>query len=141
MRVKKKRKQILIVERQEYWGEFAANALVAAGFSVSILRNYDHCAFDHCVHQKTPDLVVLGCAGVEPDDQEMVEEVLRLRCPLLVFCTDPPWEVMHYLFRAGASDVVDKPYDPDRLINIVVQTLASVSPRSCYQAVAQQGVA
>jgi len=140
-KIKKSDMQILIVERQKYWGEFATDALLAAGFSVRTLDRYDYCALDDCVHQETPDLVVLGCAGVEPDDQEMIQQVLQLRCHLLVFCTAPPWEVMHSLFRAGASDVVDKPYDSDHLVSIVAQTLKSVLPQNYYQAVAQQHLA
>jgi DNA-binding NtrC family response regulator len=126
----------LIVDRQKPWRDFSARSLETAGFLVRTLDSYDCSAFDACVQKEKPDLVLFGCAAVEPEDQEMIENILRHRFHLLVLCTSPSWLIVHGLFRAGAADIVDKSYDPNRLLTLVNQTLESLSPRNSYQAAA-----
>ena len=141
MKRNSKNKRILIVDRESYWRSFSANSLEAAGFAVHTLDSYDYAAFLDYVRDEPPDLIVFGCGKVEPEDQEMIEHMLEQGCHLLVLCTSPEWALVQTLFRAGADDVADKPYDRGRLLDLIRQTLQSIVPRNSYEAVQRQGVA
>jgi len=121
-------KHILLIDKQASWRERSARALAREGFAVDSLASYvlpnegAHGAF-------RPDLVVLGCASVGPEEQELIGQVLRRKLHLLVLSTSLPWHIMRALFRDGANDVTDKPYDPDLLVETVNQALESIVDR------------
>jgi DNA-binding NtrC family response regulator len=133
-----KEKRILIIDRQEYWRQDSAQALKAAGFTVRTLDNYDYLPSMDPKGEK-PDLIILGCAGIGIEEQKLVAELLENKQNLVVLCTSLSSQVMRTLFLAGANDVADKPYDPARLVNVVEQALASLSPRDSYRAVEREG--
>lgn len=120
-------KSILLIDRQHSWRERATHALQRAGFAVEALDSYD--LPEELLHhdRQRPDLVVLGCASVGPEEQSLINAVLLQQWHLLVLSTSLPWHTMRALFRVGANDVTDKPYDAEVLVTTVNQALESIS--------------
>lgn len=132
-------KHILLIDGQNYWREHSAQALQEAGFSVQTVNTYKVTVIDRLTAQKTPDLIVLGCADISSHELEVISHILKKqRHQLLVLSNSLPWQTMRALFLAGANDVADKTYDPNRLVDIVEQALRSTFPRDSYQAMQQR---
>lgn len=130
-----KRKRILLIDHQSYWRELSSRALRDVGFFVSTLATYNQALLEDYLKEENPDLVVFGCTCIRDEEQRLIEQVLKHKQHLLVLCTTLSWHIIRSLFRQGVADIVDKPYDPDSLIKIVNQALASTIPRNGYQAV------
>lgn len=123
------KKAILLIDKQHSWRERSAHALELAGFTVEALDSY-RLPEELLYHDRQrPDLVVLGCASVGPEEQSLINEVLLQQWHLLVLSTSLPWHTMRALFRVGANDVTDKPYDADVLVTTVNEALESISER------------
>jgi DNA-binding NtrC family response regulator len=118
-------KSILLIDRQDSWRERSARALAQAGFHVQTLDRYTLPPVEEAMH--SPDLVVLGCASVGPAEQELIDAILHRHWPLVVLSTALPWHTMRALFRIGANDVTDKPYDTNILVATVHQALDSIA--------------
>ncbi len=134
-------KRILLIDYQQHWQESAASALSSVGFSVCTLDTYNYVLSLNCLDGENPDLVVLGCNQIGPEEEELISKILAHKHHLLVLCAFLPWQVMRSLFLRGVDDIADKPYDPDYMIVLVTVLLASLVPRNCYQAVEREGVA
>jgi hypothetical protein len=57
----------------------------------------------------------------------LIDRIIEHKDHLLVLSTSLPWDVMRQLFRHGATDVTEKPYDPGGLITTVNQVIESLS--------------
>jgi DNA-binding NtrC family response regulator len=125
-------KYVLVIDRQEYWRELSAQALEASGFLVRTLATYDYPPQGDAFPKRAPDLVILGCASIGAEEQQLIARVLEQKDHLLVFCVSLPMPVMRSLFLKGADDVDDKPYNPTQLVNSVEQALEAISSRSDY---------
>lgn len=136
-----KSKRILLIDYQPYWREISTQALKSIGFSVYTLETYNYSPPQDCLHGEKPDLVVLGCAHIGPEEQQLITRILAHKYHILVLCDFLPWQVMRSLFLQGVDDITDKPYDPAYLVSIVNQTLESTVPRNSYQAVERDGAA
>lgn len=119
-------KRILLIDKQSSWRERSAQALMRAGFVVDVLDVYS-LSWETSRAEVKPDLVVLGCASVGPEEQELIGQVLLQKMHLLVLSTSMPWHVMRALFRNGASDAADKPYDPQLLVETVNEAIESIT--------------
>lgn len=136
-----KSKRILLIDYQQYWREIFTQALKSVGFLVCTLETYNYAPPQDCLQSEKPDLVVLGCAHIGPEEQQLITRILAHKHHILVLCDFLPWQVMRSLFLLGVDDIADKPYDPTYLIGIVNQTLESTIPRNSYQAVEREGAA
>jgi DNA-binding NtrC family response regulator len=130
-----KKKRLLIIDKQEYWRELSEKALRLAGFTVEVRDSYEWGA-----PGEQFDLIILGCAEIKRDEQKLIARILESGQHLLVLCTSLPWVVMRSLFLAGADDVASKPYDPERLTDIVQQALVTITPSDSYRATKQRGI-
>ena len=133
-------KRIVLIDRQLYWREISARILRSAGFIVCTLDTYNYISAENCWEGAAPDLAVLGCAYIGPEEQKLIAHILAQKHHLLVLCVSLPWQVMRSLFLQGVDDVVDKPYDSVHLVNFVNQVLESTLSRNIYQAVERNGV-
>lgn len=133
-------KRILLIDYHLYWREFSTRVLRSVGFSVCTLDTYNYIPPQDCLNGENPDLVVLGCAQVGPEEQQLITRVLAHKHHLLVLCDFLPGQLMRSLFLQGVDDIVDKPYDPDYLITLVNEVLESLVPRNSYQAVEREGI-
>ncbi|MFL5655249.1 MAG: hypothetical protein ACJ8CB_13875 [Ktedonobacteraceae bacterium] len=119
------KKRILLIDHQPYWREISTNALKNDGFTVGTLDNYNYLPSQECVEGENPDLIVLGCAHIETAEQQLIDYVLAHKHHLLVLCTSLSWQTMRKLFLKGVDDILDKPYNPAKLVEIVNEVLAS----------------
>jgi DNA-binding NtrC family response regulator len=120
-------KRILLIDRQPYWREISTKGLQRAGFSVGTLDTYTYQPPQLCLEDGDPDLVVLGCTRIQAEEQQLIDKVLAQRHHLLVLCTSLSWQTMRVLFRQGVADILEKPYNPAKLVNIVSQVLEHTS--------------
>jgi len=136
-----KRKCILLIDQQPYWRQFSTSTLKSVGFLVCTLDTYNYVLPQDCLHGQSPDMVVLGCAQVGPNERKLISQILDHKHHLLVLSAYLPLQVMHSLFLQGIVDIAEKPDDPISLVNMVNQALSSTAPRNSYQAVERYGVA
>lgn len=125
-RPRRAERSILLIDKQDSWRERSARALTRAGFAVETLDRYSLPPDLLRGERPGPTLMVLGCASVGSEELELIGQILRHRWHLLVLSTSLPWHTMRALFRDGADDVTDKPYDADLLVTTVNQALESI---------------
>ena len=130
-------KRILLIDNQPYWREISTNALREAGFTVDMLETYHDLASQECVDEEKPELVLLGCKRIGTEEQQLIDEVLNQKQHLLVLCTSLSWLTMRTLFLKGVDDILDKPYNPAKLVNIVRETLENIFG---YQTLERNGI-
>jgi len=111
------KKHILLIDHQPYWHAISTNALRRNSFIVSTLNIYYYLSSKECIEDKTHDLVVL------------------------VLSPSLSWQTMHKLFLKGVDDIVDKPYNPAKLVKIVKEVLVSIPCCNEHQAVERNGAA
>jgi len=126
MSVATSQKHILIIDRQHSWLERSVEALRHAGFDVSSLDSYDYSG--QLSDGSSPDLVILGCATIGPDELALITRILEHKDQLVVLSTLLPRQTMRTLFLVGAVDVADKPYEPQNLVAIVHHVLDIIAP-------------
>lgn len=125
-------KYVLVIDRQEYWRDLSARALEEAGYLVRTLATYEYPPHGDAFPLRAPDMVILGCASIGADEQQLIARVLEQKHHLLVFCVSLPLPIMRALFRQGADDVGDKTYNPAQLVTSVNQAMDAISSRSDY---------
>lgn len=120
MRFSFQNKRILVIDRQKYWREMVADTLAEADSQVTLLNDYDYdTEATYFAGGKAPDLVIMGCVRIGPEERELIHRILADGLHLMVFSTLLPAAEMRDLFREGAEDVTDKTYDQERLVNAV----------------------
>ena len=137
MKINTHNKHILLIDHQPYWREISTNALREAGFTVDMLETYHDLPSQKCVEEKKPELVLLGCNRIGTEEQRLIDEVLNQKQHLLVLCTSLSWQTMRTLFLKGVDDILDKPYNPAKLVNIVRETLENIFG---YQTLERDGI-
>lgn len=123
------KKHVLVIDHQPYWREFSTCVLRAAGFSAGALDNYNDSSLQDGVKGEDPDLIILGCVCVGPEEQELIAQLLNDKHHLLVLCTYLPEQVMRSLFLQGVDDIVDKPFHSAALIKTVHQAFENIVSR------------
>lgn len=133
---KQRSARIVVIERQEYWREFALEGLRSAGYRIDALENY-HDAYAMLEDSTSPraDLVILGCTGIDVkggDECKLATRILECEWHLLLFSATLSSSVMRALFLKGVEDVVEKVYDSRSLLTIVEQTLQRIAERAYF---------
>jgi DNA-binding NtrC family response regulator len=120
MRFSFKNKRILVIDRQKYWRELVADTLAETDYQVTLLDDYNYdTEAAYFTDGKTPDLVIMGCVRIGPEERELIHRILEDGLHLMVFSSLLPAAEMRDLFREGAEDVADKTYDQERLVTAV----------------------
>lgn len=139
-------KRILLIDCQNAWRRRSAQGLRDAGAHVT---EWDRYIFPPLISESSSssksapqfdqqfDLVILGCPSVRREEQKLISKILEQGYRLLVLPASLPWLTMRSVFRTGVDDVTDKPYDSDKLINVVSQALEAIQLRDQYQAFAK----
>lgn len=110
---------IFLIDRQTAWRERSAQVLAIHGYMVHQIGSYE---YPPAQHRRTPrpvDLVVLGCATIGRDEQQLIRHVIDHGASLVVLCSLLTPQTMRTVFLAGAIDVAVKPYDETSLVAIV----------------------
>lgn len=119
--------KIWVVDRLDCWRDFAAEALTKAGFAVERYDRYEE--LPGLDGGKEPDLVVLGCARSQAAERQLVAELARQGCPVLIVSSSVSCDDLRALFLAGASDVSRRPDSPDLLVSLVRGDLDALARR------------
>jgi DNA-binding response OmpR family regulator len=130
--------QLIVIDKQDYWRTLSETTLRAAGYAVDTLASYDYTAYVADPQHPHPDLVILGCSTIGPEEKDLIGEVLEHKHQLVVMSTALPWALMRSLFLLGAKDVADKSYDPAALVHTVETVLHDANPRSAYEQARQE---
>jgi DNA-binding response OmpR family regulator len=118
-------KRILVIDLQSYWRQLSTRTLRDAGFYVSDCKDY-HSALPQ---KDDIDLIILSCAKVGPNEQQLITQLLHQKFHLLVLSSYLPQPVMRSLYLQGVDEVADKPFDPAILKNLIEQVLDKIVPR------------
>ena len=121
-------KHILVIAFEKHWRDLCAQALEQAQYDVQPIHSYDTEHLKRAISRTPPDLVVLGCVRAGPRERTLIRKIVQIGLHLLVLCTSLSVEEMRSIFRDGADDVAEKPYDPDSIVNLVNQTLTYIAP-------------
>jgi DNA-binding response OmpR family regulator len=128
-------KRILVIDRQKDWRISTADFLRGLGFLVKESESYEYTSAMAQIEDQAADLIILGCAVVKKEEQELIGKILNDRHHLLVFSASLPWADMRSVFLAGADDVTNKTYDHSRLRKAVTDVLANLAARSSFELV------
>ncbi len=121
------RPSVFLIDQQATWRNRSANALEAHGYAVRVLGSYEYPLPDANGIMQQPDLVVLGCATIGPEEQQLIERVVENQHPLVVLCSLLSSQLMRMLFLAGAKDVAVKPHDETDLLAIVSEATMALA--------------
>jgi DNA-binding NtrC family response regulator len=124
---------LVIIDRQHYWLEFSSAALQLAGYDVHTYDMYSYISETKNQPDVAPVLIIFGCMTMQAEEWEFVQHLLDCKCALLILCTSLSWEDMRASFRAGAIDVIKKPYDAEALVEIVDATMDIITSRSKHK--------
>lgn len=112
--------QILLIDHDEEWLRSAQSMLEALGYAIQTARNTMEAL---ALGDKAYDLVLMNWVQA---DQEQVflrrlarPESNNPRCVVVMFPIQQLPERMRAVFKAGAYDCVDKPFDPEELVKLV----------------------
>jgi DNA-binding NtrC family response regulator len=141
MKIESNDQHIVLIDQQPYWRQIATEALKRVGFTVGVLDTYHYPPPQHDLESGTPDLVVLGCSRIGTEEQQLIEKVLSQKHHLLVLCTSFSWQTVRTLFLQGVDDILDKPYNPMKLVKIVNHTLEATIYSSQHTGAERKGVA
>lgn len=115
---------VWVLDRLGHWRHRFARELQAAGYRVRHIESYDVPS-----GKPAPDLVVLGCARVGPEERELVARFVERDVPIVVISSQLREAESRRLFHLGALDVGPRPRSVGDLVKIVSQALASVLRR------------
>jgi DNA-binding response OmpR family regulator len=121
--------KIFVIDKNEEWADLVVPALEESGFSVSDFNDYEETVIKSSILEERPDLVVLGCVKISNNEYNLIDFLLEEKLHLLVLCTTLPQKVMRTVFLAGADDVTEKPFDPNRTVKTVNEVLKNISNR------------
>jgi DNA-binding response OmpR family regulator len=123
---------ILLIGRWDSYLERFAQILEALNFSVHWLDIDEYPSFAAYGYRQMeiPDLVVLSCLRIGPEENQLIVSLLADHHHLLVVSTLLPVQMMRSLFLLGVDDATDRPYSPQRLVAILQQTLDRIAFQS-----------
>lgn len=126
-------KKILVIDKQDFWLELSVKTLTDAGYSVRAETNYHSLAPIYHKRGTKPDLVIFGCAFIEWEELNLVASLHEEQIALLVLCTSLSWDMMREIYLAGADNVTEKPFSPEKLLSTVDNTFKTISRRERYR--------
>ena len=77
-------KKVLVLDQQEYWREFAERSLEVSNFVIVNRADPRHLGVFRYTSIYRPDLVILGCVAIGPEELSTIEHILAHQQPLLV---------------------------------------------------------
>lgn len=132
------RKLIWLIDHHEPWRHFSEMALKKAGYRVWSFSDYHYPPRGFSSQRDGPDLIIVGNGETQRD---FVERLVRAGHHVVVLAALPfSHPEMRCMFRVGAEDVVQKPYDPSSLLDIVKSNLENIERASSYRIARMEAV-
>jgi DNA-binding NtrC family response regulator len=117
---------ILLIDRHTEWLNFAVEVLTQAGYKVFTANEFSE-AVEHWQDQPF-DLVLVGLDQAESHLNELSGMAKNQTSPkrvVVMFPIRQTYDRMRIVFKAGAYDVIDKPYNADALLRTVSELIAN----------------
>ena len=122
---------VFVVEDSRTMRALVRNVLEGDGYEVR--ESADGRAALDLLHSMSPDLVITDINMPEMDGITLVRELRKLpalhRTPVLILTTESDDTVKACARAAGATGWIGKPFDPDRLCQVVAHVLARRTER------------
>ncbi len=114
-------RHVLIVDDDPLIGQFLVDVLDGKGFTVTVARNGKE-GLEAARSQK-PDLILLDVMMPELDGFQVCEALRRdaglEAIPVVMLTAMENQKLNELAFEAGAEVCMTKPFQPDRLVNII----------------------
>jgi DNA-binding NtrC family response regulator len=123
--------RILLIDRHSDWLQFAKESLKQAGYEVFAASRFDEAAKRW--RDESFDLILVGLDQAESHLStlsDLAKNPANPRRIVVMFPIRQRYDRMRIVFKAGAYDVVDKPYQPDALISMVAGEIAEARQES-----------
>ena len=117
-------KRILLIDRHPEWLQFAQEVLQER-YDVFTAMSFEE-AKKCCIRQEWPqefDLIFIGL-DLATSNLSTIESLGKQWRFVVMFPVFQEDEKLRILFKAGAYDCADKPYDRERLLNLVADELS-----------------
>lgn len=117
--------RILLIDRHAQWVDFAVETLTQAGYKVFAASDFDT-ASERWLDQSF-DLILVGLDQAESHLgalSHLAKNPAQPRRIVVMFPIRQTYDRMRIVFKAGAYDVVDKPYKADALLRTVAEQIA-----------------
>lgn len=118
---------VWLMDRRPYWRRLYERALAKAGFAVCARSTYRYPPAGLPLSATNPDLVLMVCTVVGPEERRLIDQVTARDHRLLVLAANLPTEVMREIFLAGAHDVNQMPARPEEVVRLVEDVLEEVA--------------
>lgn len=117
---------ILLIDRHSQWLDFAKEVLTRAGYKVFSADDFERAA--ERWGDEAFDLILVGLDQAE-SHLETLNDLARNRAHpkrvVVMFPILQTYDRMRIVFKAGAYDVIDKPYDAEALLRSVAEQIAN----------------
>ena len=117
--------RILIIDRHSQWLEFAVKVLEEVGYEVFVASDFSS-AVDLFINNSF-DLILIGLDQAE-NNLNVIKSIAKDKAHperiVVMFPVRQTYDRMRIMFKAGVTDTVDKPYQPQVLRDIVAGQLA-----------------
>jgi len=114
-------KHVLIVDDDPLIGQFLVDVLDGKGFTVTVARNGKEGL--EAARKQKPDLILLDVMMPELNGFQVCEILRRDAAleatPVVMLTAMENQKVNELAFEAGAEVCMTKPFQPDRLVNII----------------------
>jgi DNA-binding NtrC family response regulator len=122
---------ILLIDRHSQWLNFAVETLTQAGYKVLTASDFDTAAKRWL--DKSFDLILVGLDQAESHLgtlTDLAKNAAHPRRIVIMFPVRQTYDKVRIVFKAGAYDVVDKPYQADALRSMVAEQIAEARQRN-----------
>jgi DNA-binding NtrC family response regulator len=121
--------RILLIDRHSKWLDFAVKTLQEVGYEVHSASDFVKAA--ECFVNNSFDLILIGLDQAEnslDEIEHLAKDKLHSKRFVVMFPIRQTYDRVRIMFKAGAYDVVDKPYQPKELREMVsTQLVESIS--------------
>ncbi len=126
------RQKILIIEDKASLAQMLSKTLQGEGFAVTIALNLSE-GLKAIGKDPTIDLVITDLRLPDGDGLEVLKKAKESNSPpqVIVMTAYGAIDVAVRAVKEGAYDFLTKPFDTDRLINLIREALAQSSPDTC----------
>jgi len=122
---------ILVIDRHSGWRKFAEETLKQAGYEVAAASRLEE-AVERWLDESF-DLILIGLDQAESHLgtlSDLAKNPAHPRRIVVMFPIRQTYDKMRIVFKAGAYDVVDKPYQADALRSMVAEQIAEARQKN-----------
>ncbi len=130
---------ILLIDQHVSWLQFAAKVLSGAGYDVKTAVSLDMAGQRYL--NEDFDLIFVGLDQAESHLETLADWAKGQDHPqrfVVMFPVRQTFDTVRIVLKAGAYDVVNKPYQPDALLKTVAEEVREAKARNGHGLLANQ---